>query len=308
MLRRSARTGFTLIELLVVVAIISLLIAILLPSLAAARNKGKEAKCLSNMHAIGSGFATYSADFQGTIMPYAWNDNNNTHNGTPYNFNTSYWFPEMAEWGYIAQSNNIDAHSQQSGTFTENITNSSKSSVFMCPSGLDRADATWEPISPQNQSVLPNSYCPLFDAQGRVYQSNYWMAGMDPGVGSSPGIGNPMFSWINDPGPNLASMFPARYVLPTPYGIGYAKEVMVEQPSAVGILSDGFLLGTYDNFQYICTRHGNNGNNSANWLFMDGHAANLKKGTYPSAGGDAFNPAPTLQQPQFEVRITLRRL
>ncbi|MBI5863233.1 MAG: prepilin-type N-terminal cleavage/methylation domain-containing protein [Planctomycetes bacterium] len=45
--------AFTLIELLVVVAIISLLLAILLPSLKGAREQAKRAKCLSNMGQFG---------------------------------------------------------------------------------------------------------------------------------------------------------------------------------------------------------------------------------------------------------------
>ena len=227
------RTGFTLIELLVVVAIISLLISILLPSLGAARNQGKQAKCLANLHSIGGGFAVYSADFSQNILPYAWADATNTHNGQPYGVNTSYWFPEMAEWGYLTQGNNISANSVDQTNFTANITKTPKSSIFMCPSGLDRADATWQGPN----TTVANSYNVQFDTQNRLYQCNYVMSGLDAGTGSVV-----MPSYINDPAPNLGSMYPARYaILTAPYNIGYAKDVMVEQPSAVGLMTDEIL-------------------------------------------------------------------
>jgi len=56
----AGRSGFTLIELLVVVAIIALLISILLPSLARARELSKRTVCASNMKGIGTGFYTYA--------------------------------------------------------------------------------------------------------------------------------------------------------------------------------------------------------------------------------------------------------
>jgi prepilin-type N-terminal cleavage/methylation domain-containing protein len=56
------KKGFTLIELLVVVAIIALLISILLPSLARAREITKRAVCASNLRGIGQGMKVYSND------------------------------------------------------------------------------------------------------------------------------------------------------------------------------------------------------------------------------------------------------
>ncbi len=63
------RPGFTLIELLVVVAIITLLIAILLPTLNKARAQGRAAKCLANLHVIGQGTVLYTNEHRDVLLP-----------------------------------------------------------------------------------------------------------------------------------------------------------------------------------------------------------------------------------------------
>lgn len=62
-----ARRGFTLIELLVVVAIIALLMAILLPSLGAARFQTRLTTCMSNLRQIGVGVHLYASENRGAI-------------------------------------------------------------------------------------------------------------------------------------------------------------------------------------------------------------------------------------------------
>ncbi len=56
-------SAFTLIELLVVIAIISILAAILFPVFAQARERARQAACISNLKQIGTAFAIYCQDY-----------------------------------------------------------------------------------------------------------------------------------------------------------------------------------------------------------------------------------------------------
>jgi prepilin-type N-terminal cleavage/methylation domain-containing protein/prepilin-type processing-associated H-X9-DG protein len=67
------RKGFTLIELLVVVAIISLLVSILLPSLNKAKSLAKRVVCASNLKQIGVAIRIYLVDSKG-VYPAAVRD------------------------------------------------------------------------------------------------------------------------------------------------------------------------------------------------------------------------------------------
>jgi len=60
--KKRSLEGFTLIELLIVIAIIAILAAILLPTLAAAKQSAQKTACLSNLNQIGASFMMLLGD------------------------------------------------------------------------------------------------------------------------------------------------------------------------------------------------------------------------------------------------------
>ena len=71
--RPAGRAAFTLVELLVVISIIAILIALLLPALAAARQQADSMLCLSNERQLGLAVREYQADYQGNRCNFGYN-------------------------------------------------------------------------------------------------------------------------------------------------------------------------------------------------------------------------------------------
>lgn len=108
-----ARRGFTLIELLVVIAVVAVLIGLLLPALAAARESGHAAICLSNLRQSYMACRVYADENRG-VGPAI---------GQPY--------AAPPNWGLVVQS-----YGGQEGAGPQNAY--STRSSLVCPT-VDRA-------------------------------------------------------------------------------------------------------------------------------------------------------------------------
>jgi prepilin-type N-terminal cleavage/methylation domain-containing protein/prepilin-type processing-associated H-X9-DG protein len=86
--KKKLNYGFTLIELLVVIAILAILMAILLPALQGARERGRTAKCLSNIKQMGIALKMYNNQYEDFYPDY----------DLPGDNNTSGWFRHLDKY------------------------------------------------------------------------------------------------------------------------------------------------------------------------------------------------------------------
>jgi type II secretory pathway pseudopilin PulG len=121
------------VELLVVIGIIALLIAILLPSLARARQAAVSLSCMSNLRQIGVLMVLYANDNQRGALPWG------TSKGIDELGNPHDW----RHWGTVLEP----YVSGKVASATTPIKSGDYAKVFRCPGAyLHTSTASWDPI------------------------------------------------------------------------------------------------------------------------------------------------------------------
>jgi len=97
---RKGASAFTLIELLVVIAIIAILAAILFPVFAQAREKARQAACVSNLKQLGLATMMYMSDYDGMLPRIRFQELNGNYAFPPNSFGFNNNQPNNQIWGF----------------------------------------------------------------------------------------------------------------------------------------------------------------------------------------------------------------
>jgi prepilin-type N-terminal cleavage/methylation domain-containing protein len=140
---RSVRTGLTLIELVVVLAIVTLLMALLLPAIQKAREAARRSVCLNNLKQIGAAFHAYHT----------------AHNTFPPNANASFMVSLLPTLDrkpiYDEYKHDFEAYDQANILLGRQAI-----SVYRCPSAAQSL------VLPQNW--ICSDYACSVDAMGKT--------------------------------------------------------------------------------------------------------------------------------------------
>lgn len=261
------RRGFTLIELLVVIAIIAILAAILFPVFAQAREKAREATCISNLSQIGIAQQMYLQDYDEMIVPVTWGDSCRK-NGLPGATRSDNYFDGMLGWPFQLQP------------YIKGI------GIYSCPSDPYKAGygktgsycyqaqllaANW----PGAYSGIMNNNAALIKVLPLSYAANYYLSRTTQTLANSPNADTPggvALAAVNDP---------SNVFFVTDVGSGPFTSNGVTNYFAGYYIVPGYGNGNGDNRWSAGQRH----SGGRVWDFIDGHAKWTKDPSFTNPNG-----------------------
>ncbi len=270
-MKTPAPRAFTLIELLVVIAIIALLVAVLLPALAAARKAGKSTVCLSNLRSIGQAHVLYSGDHRERVVP-SYTMTGTTGAGVPLDG----WGPILDRDGYMGGAGEATL----------------RGSPFTCPEALDvpgvlAGQTGNDPDNPKGWMDWPclrtgSAFVPTtIPDRGleKTVRVAYWINGDNPIGNGSAVVPNLYYTGSVGYGPGSNGL-----------SIEYTMMSAFVRPDTLVAVADGVYSGRQRDNRIGTTncrigyRH-RGGKGQSNTAFADGHARPIEGTRFPRATG-----------------------
>jgi len=274
------RRGFTLIELLVVISIISLLVALLLPAVQAAREAARRTQCVNNLKQLGVALHTYESASRSFPPGYVSNfDASGNDTGPGWGW-AAMLLPQI-EQKPLFDAVNFNLPIEDVSNPTSRLT---RMTVFLCPS--DSAPLDWWAVTRDPSGTPLQNICqvatanyvgmygtsdPGIDGDGIFFRDgNIGIANITDGTAQTIAAGERAYAlgvatWAGSV--TGTSLFPL-----TNDGVGYPR--LESAPGVIlghagGNLGPGDPKGEVNQFY---SRHPG----GVNFLFADGHVAFLK--------------------------------
>ena len=284
--RKPAKGGFTLIELLVVISIIALLIALLLPALALAKQDAVSIDCSANLRSQGQMLFEYTNQYDGAI-PYGQIAATGTTTG-PNQFLIDFWnvllFTSTQGNNYASVMTNTWYNPTASNIAAYQTAMEKFSAIFVCPASTlpITQGPQWYDLEPCGYSTYaanPNFFMlfkpTTFDGGPQDYTfslSNVRNPGQKLAIGDATQNERPtnssgqLFSWQQNEWPE---------VYPGTFGLNYLIPAQGVWPVPTFTNNQDIPSG-YLGLRY---RHGQTeptpDNGWANAVFFDGHAQSI---------------------------------